>query len=96
MASVKLLVRQFFKREERIVKNKVSGIEEKLLYDVSLLYKCSDKTVICSRSYKVCEKGGTGNLHRHVINSHSNDDTVKPYVVQCGLKDSNGVTQVKI
>ena len=92
MASAQLHVRDFFKREERLVKNKITGIEEKKSFDVCTLYKSSDKTVTCGNSYKVCEKGGTGNLQRHVTKNHFTDETVKPYLVQCGLQDSAGVS----
>jgi len=36
--------------------------------------------------------GGTGNLQRHVTKNHFSDETVKPYLVQCGLQDSAGVS----
>lgn len=73
-------VRQFYKRESFMVKNKTTSQEESVLYDVCQLPKDNSAlTGVCGTKYKYTSKTGTGNLHKHLRKKHASEPLTQSF-----------------
>ena len=84
-SSVAAKVRAFFERVQRIEKNK-DGTECVVEYDACKLKSKRKDVDKCETSYKVCTRGSTTNMQRHVFNCHSAEDGVKSFIAQLESK----------
>ena len=73
-------VRQFYKRESFMVKNKSTGQEESVMYDVCQLSKdYSSSAGVCGTKYKYTPTTGTGNLHKHLNKKHASEPSAQSF-----------------
>jgi hypothetical protein len=74
---VNVRVKDFFNRENRRFQGP-DGREKIVLYDVCKLY--SADSAPCNKAYKVCSRGSTTTLQRHLLKFHASDKEVEPLI----------------
>lgn len=77
-------VRQFYKRQSFMVKNKATGQEESVMYDFCQLPKDnSASSGVCGTKYKYTSKTGTGSLHKHLRKKHASEPLTQSFLNFC-------------
>jgi len=77
MQPVEVKVRNFFKREQRVLANS-EGLQTTVLYDVCTLFNSNG--VSCNQAYKVCNRGSSTTLQRRLLKCHSDVKDVEPLI----------------